>query len=125
MAEPTATTAAATAATTAGFTIFGYLAGLHPDLVIAGLVGGIAAILAMETMPARQRIESVLVAIVTSGLCGPILVFAAPRIFPDVLGGIDTGALRLAVGFVLGVLAYGVLVPALIRRVGRELGGRK
>jgi len=124
MAEPT-TTAAATAATTAGFTLVGFLVGVHPDLVIAGLVGGIAAILAMEAMPVRQRIESVIVAIATAGLCGPLLVSIAPRAFPDMLRGTDIGALRLGIGFGLGVLAYRVLVPALIRRAGRELGGRK
>lgn len=124
MAEPT-TTAAATAATTAGFTLVGFLVGVHPDLVIAGLVGGIASILVMEAMPVRQRLESVAVAIMVSGLCGPLIVSIAPRAFPELLRGSDIAALRLLVGFGLGVLAYRVLLPALIRRVGRDLGGRK
>ena len=124
MAEPaTAAAAGATAATTAGLTIVGTLAGVHPDLIIAGLVGGIAAILSMETMPIKQRVSSVLVAIMVSGLLGPIIVYAAPRAFPDLLKGIDGGILRLAVGFLLGALAYRVLLPALMRRVGREIDG--
>lgn len=124
MAEPT-TTAAATAATTAGFTLVGFLVGVHPDLVIAGLVGGIASILVMGAMPVRQRLESVAVAIMVSGLCGPLVVNIAPRAFPELLRGSDIAALRLLVGFGLGVLAYRVLLPALIRRVGRDLGGKK
>ena len=125
MAEPTTAAATATAATTAGFTLVGFLVGVHPDLVIAGLVGGIASILVMEAMPVRQRLESVAVAIMVSGLCGPLVVNIAPRAFPELLRGSDIAALRLLVGFGLGVLAYRVLLPALIRRVGRDLGGRK
>lgn len=126
MAEPTTAAAVtATATTTAGIAVAGAIAGVHPDLVIAGLVGGIAAILSMETMPLKQRISSVVVAIMVSGLLGPIIVYAAPRAFPDLLKGVDGGILRLAVGFLLGALAYRVLLPALMRRVGKEIDGGK
>lgn len=124
MAEPTtAAAAAATATTTAGIAVVGAMAGVHPELIIAGLVGGIAAILSMETMPLKQRISSVVVAIMVSGLLGPLIVHAAPRAFPDLLRGVDLGILRHAVGFVLGALAYRVLLPALMRRAQREIEG--
>lgn len=124
MAEPTtAAAAAATATATAGIAVAGTIAGLHPDLIIAGLVGGIAAILSMEAMPVKQRISSVLVAIMVSALLGPLLVYAAPRAFPDLLKGIDGGILRMFIGFLLGALAYRVLLPALMRRAAREIDG--
>lgn len=124
MAEPT-TTATATAATTAGFTLLGFLAGLHQDLIISGLVGGVAAILTMESMTVKQRLAAVTVAIMVAGLIGPLVVNAAPRAFPDLLRAADVGPLRLAVGFILGALAYKVLLPVLIRRAKRTLDGEK
>ncbi len=122
MAEPTTT---ATAAATAGFTLLGFLAGLHQDLIISGLVGGVAAILTMESMTVKQRLAAVTVAIMVAGLIGPLVVNAAPRAFPDLLRAADVGPLRLAVGFILGALAYKVLLPVLIRRAKRTLDGEK
>lgn len=122
MAEPTTT---ATAAATTGLTLLGFLAGLHQDLIISGLVGGVAAILTMESMTVKQRLAAVTVAIMVAGLIGPLVVNAAPRAFPDLLRAADVGPLRLAVGFILGALAYKVLLPVLIRRAKRTLDGEK
>ena len=120
MAEPTT----AAADTTAGFIVIGLLTMPHPDLIIAGLVGGIAAILSLEAMTVWERISSVAVAIMVSSMLGPIVVRAAPRVWPEILADGDLGALRLLVGFVLGVLAYRVLLPAIIRRAERKIGGK-
>jgi len=67
----------------------------------------------------------VTVAIMVAGLIGPLVVNAAPRAFPDLLRAADVGPLRLAVGFILGALAYKVLLPVLIRRAKRTLDGEK
>lgn len=121
------TTASATAGaipSAAGIIILGVTTGLQPDMLLAGICGGMMAILTLRELTKLERIYALISALVTSAALGPLVVIVLPRIVPNLITIGDGPVVRVAVGFILGFLAYRVLLPGLLTRAKSEIEER-
>lgn len=123
MPEPTTSTAAITAATTAAGLTLGTITGLQPDMLVAAVCGGVMAILTLREMTHIERIVSIVASLLTSATLGPVIVAVLPRLVPTLITAGDASTVRVAVGFLLGFLAYRVLLPSLMVRARNEIEG--
>ena len=126
MAEPTATTAVATLASTAAtipvLTAFGVPLGLRPDMLIAGFFGAVAWITLLKTMPTPddtwrellrtsvRRMSVACASALTSGYLTPM-----------VAGVISAEPVLMGLSFVVGAGAQGFLTAMVNKRI-QQLG---
>lgn len=122
--------AANIATNSSAITLLGLIT-LQPDIIIAGLCGGIVSILTIEELTNKQRLTSIVAALVTATIIGPwfaglvpaVLVWLLPESLSKLLtnGGQET---RMLVGFTIGFTAYKFL-PALLSRGLTEIKSRR
>jgi hypothetical protein len=125
MPDPAAASAAVSAAATAtGLTVLGVATGLQADMLLAGVCGGVMAILTLRELTRLERLYAIIAALITSGTLGPLVVVMLPRIAPGLISIGDGSVVRVAVGFVIGFLAYRVLLPSLMTRAKHEIEER-
>lgn len=122
--------AANIAANSSAITLLGLIA-LQPDIIIAGLCGGVVSILTIDELNLRQRLTSVGSAILTSAFVGPWVAGTLPPTLGYLLPGELVRAMsiggqetRLLIGFTIGFTAYKFL-PALMARGLREIKSRR
>lgn len=104
---------------------------LQPDIIVAGLCGGVVSILTIEELTIRQRFTSIGSSILTSAFVGPWVAGVLPPMLGYVmptslvnmmaLGGQET---RMLIGFTIGFTAYKFL-PALLSRGLHEIKNRR
>lgn len=118
------------AANSSAITLLGLIT-LQPDIIVAGLCGGVVSILTIDELSIRQRFTSIGSSILTSAFVGPWVAGALPSILGYVmptalvnmmaLGGQET---RMLIGFTIGFTAYKFL-PALLSRGLHEIKNRR
>jgi 4-hydroxybenzoate polyprenyltransferase len=119
MAEPTSS-AAALMATTMGLTLFGMATGLHPEILLAGLAGGLWALSYQPPAPAWKRVAVTVMAAIIAGYLTPAIVAGATSI--DVWPRAVTRELvQFPIAVLIGLLANRVLGPAIIRIVASKM----
>lgn len=123
MAEPTSTIVMA-APLAAGLTIFGVATGLHPEILLAGLAGGLWAQSYHPPMPIWKRVAITIIAALVAGYLTPLVsagVFvAATSTWPASHEVVTLAILQLPIAVVVGLLSHKVLGPAIVRLVGRK-----
>jgi len=121
MPEPTSQAIGGIAVAAGAITITGSLFGLEYDALLAGLFGGLVALMHLEPMT-RCRMAALLAgAAVTGAFFAPVASVAAVNYFPY-LQTVGAEGLRLALAFVAGVLAQ-VAVPSAMRFLKRKADG--
>lgn len=118
MPEPTSQAVSGIAIAAGAITITGGIFGLQYDALLAGLFGGLLALMHLEPMT-RARMASLLAgAAVAGAFLAPVAAVAAVNYLPY-LKAVGTDALRLALAFVTGIVAQ-VAVPAALRIIRRK-----
>ena len=123
MPEPTSSATAliiTTASTAAGLTICGVATGLHPNILIAGLFGGLWALSYQPPAGIVPRVLFMLGSSLVAGYVAPVAASvaasAAASLFPWWPRDITHEAIQYPVAFFTGFLALRWLGPALMRR---------
>lgn len=118
MAEPTSSAAFA-AATAAGLTIFGVATGLHPEILLAGLAGGLWALSYQPSTSAGKRVAVTIMASIVAGYLTPAIATGVTSIgaWPQAL---TRDILQLPIAVMIGLLSHRVLGPALLRFASRK-----
>lgn len=126
MAEPTASATAylaTTAGTAAGLTIFGVATGLHINILIAGLFGGLWAMSYNPPAGIVARVLFLLGSALVAGYVAPvatsIAVGAAVNLISWWPGDITRDAMQYPIAFLTGFLGLRFIGPALMRRANR------
>lgn len=106
-----------TAATATGVTIFGIATGLSYDVLLAGFAGGLVSLSFIEPQGVWRRIWTLTTATLLAG-------YAAPAALPWINSVSPEGAEVPLVfaGFCSGLFGQ-VLIPALVHRMKRVIGG--
>ena len=119
MNEP-ATSAFITTGTAAGLTIFGVATGLHTNILLAGLFGGLCALSFNAPAGVLSRVLFLLGSSLVAGYVAPIVASvaasAAANLFVWWPRDVTREALQYPVGFLTGFLGLRWILPALIRR---------
>ena len=123
MPEPTSSATAllvTTASTAAGLTICGVATGLHPNLLVAGLCGGLWAISYQPPSGVVARVLFLLGSSLAAGYFAPVAASIAASAAVSLLSwwprDITREVIQYPVAFVTGFLAIRWLGPALLRR---------
>ncbi|HJW26425.1 MAG TPA: hypothetical protein VJ576_16140 [Rhodocyclaceae bacterium] len=119
MAEPTATTAAVYALVPAGLTVFGFATGLHPVLLVAGFVGGWWAQSYIDSLTLPKRLSSCAISALAAAWGAPPIVAWLPSIswWP---ASVPAQLLQFPLAMAIGLVAYKVLGPALLRLASKK-----
>lgn len=123
MAEPTSSVSAlvlVTTGTAAGLTVFGVATGLHTNLLIAGLFGGIWALSYQPPAGVMARILFMLGSALVAGYVAPmaasIAASAAASMFSWWPRTLTYEVIQYPVAFFTGFLGLRWMGPALMRR---------
>ena len=121
MAEPNTTTIAAAAAGGISATLAGSMLGLGYDAILGGLLGGLIALMHQPPEPLARQAATLLGAVLTGAVWGPLAVAAALTYAPWV-AGVGPGPLRIAAAAALGLVAQAAIPAAMafIRRKGES-----
>jgi uncharacterized membrane protein YcfT len=125
--EPTTSTSAlAITASAAGLTVFGVTTGLHPNLLLAGLFGGL---IAMSYHPPSGILARILFMVGSALIAGYVAPAAAAIIAASAASllswwprDITHQVIQFPVAFLIGFLGLRWLMPAIDRRA-RKLEG--
>lgn len=119
MAEPTSS-AAALMATTMGLTLFGMATGLQPEILLAGLAGGLWALSYQPQAPAWKRVAVTVMAAIIAGYLTPTIVAGATSIdaWPR---AVSRELVQFPIAVLIGLLANRVLGPAILRIVASKM----
>ena len=125
--EPTTSTSGlAIAASAAGLTVFGVTTGLHPNILLAGLFGGL---IAMSYHPPTGFIPRILFMIGSALIAGyvapaaaAIAASAAASLISWWPRDITRDAMQYPVAFLIGFLGLRWLMPAVLRRAEKLEG---
>lgn len=118
MADPASSMAAAVV-TASGITIFGVALGLQPEIMVAGLAGGLWAVSFQPEVSVLKRLGTTVLAAVLAGYGAPMAsagVTALPA-WPDVL---TRELVQLPIAVLIGLLSHSVLGPTLLRIAQRK-----
>lgn len=123
MAEPTTSATAffiTAAGTTAGLTVFGVATGLHLNILLVGLFGGLWAISYQSPVGILQRILFLLGSSLVAGYIAPTTAAVAASAASNLLTwwphDVSREALQYPVSFLIGFLGIRWIGPALMRR---------
>lgn len=113
MADP-ASGAAAAATVATGLTLLGVATGLQPEILLAGLAGGLWALSYQEPAPRRERIAATILASIIAGYLTPAIAAGVTSLgaWPS---AITREMSQLPIAVVIGLIAHRVLGPALLR----------
>lgn len=119
MPEPNTTTIAAAAAGGISATLAGSVLGLGYDAILGGLLGGLVALMHQPPEPLLRQAATLLGAVLTGAVWGPLAVAAALNWAPW-LAVIGAQQLRIGIAAALGLLAQAAIPAALayVRRRG-------
>lgn len=117
MPEPSS--AALVALTTAGISILGIATGLHPELLLAGVVGSLWALSYSEPLPVWRRCAITAVTSVVAGYLTPATI-ALLRISAWIPAQLTQELVMPPAALLIGFLAHKVLGPA-ITRLGAKI----
>lgn len=111
MTEPVTPTALAL--TAGGVAIFGVITGLHPQLLIAGLAGGLWALFYADAQPLLRRVLGAIMSALVAAWVTPPVVYglAASAIWPD---AVPRDLMLLPTALLVGFLAMAVVGPGLL-----------
>jgi len=109
-----ATGASVIALTTTGVTLFGVATGVHPELLIAGITGGLWALSYSEPIPVARRVAITAVTALVAGYLTPVAV-ALLRVSAWLPAEIEQEIVLPPVAVLLGFLAHRIIGPAVIR----------
>lgn len=119
MAEPTASALLA-AGTAAGLTVFGVATGLHINILIAGLFGGLWALSYQPPAGIVARVLFLLGSSLVAGYVAPVLASVAASAAANLVtwwpGDVTRDVMQYPVAFFTGFLGLRWLGPALMRR---------
>lgn len=122
--EPTTSTTAAI--TAAGLTIFGVSTGLHPNILLAGLFGGLIAMSYHPPSGVLSRVlfmaGSALIAGYVAPTAASIAASAATNLITWWPRDVTREAMQYPVAFLIGFLGLRWLLPALLRRAEKLEG---
>ena len=112
MAEP-ATSTAAVIASALGLTVFGVATGLHPSLLIAGLAGGLWALLYGEPQPLLKRCLSAVMSALVAAWLAPAVTYGVQEL-PFAHKVLPLDVLQFPVALIIGFLAMAIVGPGLM-----------
>lgn len=105
---------------TAGLAVFGIATGIRPELIIAGLIGCWWAISYQDPQPLSKRLAAYGVSAFAATWGAPPIAQGLPGMpwWPD---GVTADLIVLPVALGLGLVAYKVLGPAIMKAVSQRL----
>lgn len=118
MAEPTSTIVMA-APLAAGLTIFGVATGLHPEILLAGLAGGLWALSYHPPMPIAKRVSITCIAAIVAGYMTPAIAVGVTS-FSAWPQAVTADMMHMPVALLVGLLCYRVLGPAIYRFANKK-----
>jgi len=118
MPEPTSSVVALTA-TSAGLTIFGVATGLHPAILLAGLAGGLWSLSYQGPLPVMKRVAVTVISAIIAGYLTPAVAAGVTSIgaWPQ---AVTKDLVQLPIAVVIGLLAYRVLGPSVLRIAAKK-----
>lgn len=102
------------ALTTTGLAVFGVATGLHPELLIAGLAGGLWSLSYSDPMPVFRRLAVTIISSFVAGYLTPLAV-ALLRVSSWMPADIDLQIVLLAVAVLIGFSSHSRIGPAVLR----------